>query len=348
MPDPVSAGLLAPLLLLGGSDVAGQAPRWELVWQDEFSGEVIDTGKWELEENCWGGGNNEQQCYTGRRDKHPRANAFVADGLLFLVARRENFTGRNGPDGRGRLDVTLPYTSARLRTKHKQAWTFGRFEIRARLPHGQGAWPAIWMLPTDSPYGSWASSGEIDIMEAVNLGTPSDEPGVAPGTKETRVHGTLHYGRAAPGNVHTGTWYRLPDGASPSDGFHVYGLEWEEHEIRWYVDGVHYATQRADGWWSQVRTSGRWQDAPPAAPFDRASNYHLLLNLAVGGNWAGKVNAGGIDERAFPQGMLVDYVRVYRCSAGKSDGSGCATIGPDATLVEPTAEQRRPALDGAR
>lgn len=143
--------------------------------------------------------------------------------------------------------------------------------------------------------------------------------------------------------MHTGAWYRLPDGASPSDGFHVYALEWEEGEIRWYVDGVHYATQRADGWWSQPRKGGEWSDAPAAAPFDRASKYHLLLNLAVGGNWAGKVNATGIDEAAFPQGMLVDYVRVYRCSAGTPDGRGCATIGPDAKLVVPEPAQRRPA-----
>ena len=172
-----------------------------------------------------------------------------------------------------------------------------------------------------------------------------DAPDIANSTAETRVHGTLHYGRAAPGNVHTGTWYRLPNGASPSDGFHVYALEWEEGEIRWYVDGVHYATQHADDWWSQIRKGMRWTDAPPGAPFDRASKYHLLLNVAVGGNWAGKVNATGIDEAAFPQGMLVDYVRVYRCSANNADGSGCATIGPDAKQVEPTPEQRRPALD---
>ena len=99
-------------------------------------------------------------------------------------------------------------------------------------------------------------------MEAVNLGVPSDAPGVAAGTPETRVHGTLHYGRTPPGNVHTGTWYTLPGGASPADGFHVYALEWEATEIRWYVDGVHYATQRADGWWSQSRKGGDWIDAP--------------------------------------------------------------------------------------
>lgn len=341
---------LASLLLLGDDPVvasAAPAPAaWELTWRDEFDGDAIDPARWELEENCWGGGNAEQQCYTRRRGKF--ANAFVADGLLYIVAKREAFSASNQPDGGGRLKTTLPYTSARLRTKHKQEWTFGRFEIRARLPHGQGAWPAIWMLPTDSPYGTWAGSGEIDIMEAVNLGTPTDEPGAPAGTKETRVHGTLHYGRAAPGNVHTGTWYRLPNGANPSNGFHVYALEWEEGEIRWYVDGVHYATQRADGWWSQLRRDGDWVDAPAGAPFDGASKYHLLLNLAVGGNWAGKVNATGIDEAAFPQGMLVDYVRVYRCSAGTPDGRGCATIGANATLVQPEPAQRRPAIDAAR
>ena len=336
---------LAPLalLLLGGDPVVAAPPpaQWQLVWQDEFDGDAIDLSKWDLEENCWGGGNHESQCYTRRKGRF--ANAFVADGLLYIVAKREKFTASNQPDGHGRFTATLPYTSARLRTKHRREWTFGRFEVRARLPKGQGAWPAIWMLPTDSPYGGWAGSGEIDIMEAVNLGTPSDEPGAAPGTPETRVHGTLHYGRRTPGNVHSGTWHRLPGGASPADGFHVYALEWEEGEIRWYVDGVHYATQRADGWWSQVRRRGRWIDAPAGAPFDRASKYHLLLNLAVGGDWAGKVNATGIDEAAFPQGMLVDYVRVYRCGAGRADGRGCATIGPDAKLVVPEPAQRRPA-----
>ena len=330
------------MLLLGAPPVADAArpAQWELVWRDEFDGDAIDPAKWELEENCWGGGNNEQQCYTRRQGKF--ANVFVADGLLYIVAKREKFTASNQPDGRGRFTATLPYTSARLRTKGRQEWTFGRFEVRARLPHGQGAWPAIWMLPTDSPHGVWAASGEIDIMEAVNLGTPSDAPGVAAGTPETRVHGTLHYGRPWPDNVHTGTGYALPGGASPSDGFHVYALEWEAGEIRWYVDGVHYATQRADGWFSQTRKLGRWIDAAPGAPFDAASKYHLLLNLAVGGKWPESANERGIDETAFPQGMLVDYVRVYRCGAGTPDGKGCATIGPDAKLVVPEAAQRRP------
>ena len=130
---------LASMLLLGDDPVtAADAPApWQLAWQDEFDGDAIDRTKWELEENCWGGGNAEQQCYTRRRGKF--ANAFVADGLLYIVAKREAFTASNQPDGGGRLKATLPYTSARLRTKHRQEWTFGRFEVRARLPHGQGA-----------------------------------------------------------------------------------------------------------------------------------------------------------------------------------------------------------------
>lgn len=341
---------VAVLLLTGSVTAKASVPPpsdtsgdWVLVWQDEFDGAAIDPSRWDLESNCWGGGNAEQQCYTDRSDDHPRANAFLADGMLHIVARKERFTGAASPSGRGRMMATLPYTSARLRTKGRQEWTFGRFEIRARLPRGQGSWPAIWMLPTDSPYGGWAASGEIDIMEAVNLGTASDEPDVPAGTPETRVHGTLHYGRASPGNVHTGTAYRLPEGANPADDFHIYALEWEAGEIRWYVDGVHYATQRADTWYAQVRDGGRWIDAPAGAPFDRDSRYHLLLNLAVGGNWAGKANRTGIDEDAFPQTMLVDYVRVYRCNTSPDTGRGCATIGADATLVTPgTTELQLP------
>ncbi len=330
MPGAVIATpLLAMMVLAGGDADASPPPRWQLVWQDEFEGASIDVSKWDLEDNCWGGGNHEQQCYTPRRDAQPGANAYVSDGVLNIVARPERWTGPASPDGGGEAMATLPYTSARLRTRHRQEWTFGRFEIRAKLPAGQGTWPAIWMLPTDSPYGRWASSGEIDIMEAVNLGALSDAPNAAPGQRETRVHGTLHYGRPPPGNVHSGTWFTLPGGASPADDFHVYALEWEEGEIRWYVDGVHYATQRAEHWFSQRQDAeGNWIDAPPGAPFDAASKYHLLLNLAVGGDWAGRVNATGIDATVFPQTMQVDYVRVYRCGEGNTDGRGCATRDP--------------------
>lgn len=307
------------------------AATWELVWSDEFNGATIDTSKWNFEKNCWGGGNNEQQCYTDRA-----VNAFVADGALNIVAQREDFTGSDSPEGDSASTKTLPYTSARLRTKNIQEWTFGRFEIRAKLPFGQGTWPAIWMLPTNSPYGTWASSGEIDIMEAVNLKvvTNGSEP-------EAAVHGTLHFGRNWPGNVNSGADYKLPNNANPADDFHEYAVEWEEGEIRWYVDDVHFATQRDTGWYSQYMQDGTLKDAPVGAPFDRFSKYHMLLNLAVGGNWAGNVNNKGVDESVFPQKMLVDYVRVYQCSASPSTGKGCATIGANAELV---AGHKRPVI----
>ena len=306
------------------SSSSSSAPSWTLVWSDEFDGTDIDPAKWGYEKNCWGGGNNEQQCYTDQA-----SNAFVADGVLNIVAVKEDFTGPNTPEGDGNTTATLPYTSARLRTKNLQEWTFGRFVIRAKLPSGQGTWPAIWMLPTNSPYGTWASSGEIDIMEAVNLETVTDS-----NPPETRVYGTLHYGRNWPGNVSSGADYVLPNNASPADDFHEYALEWEAGEIRWYVDGVHFATQRDTGWYSQYVSGGVLTDAPVGAPFDSESEYHLLLNLAVGGAWAGATNNTGIDASVFPQTMQVDYVRVYQCEGAPAEtGIGCATIGADAELV---------------
>ncbi|MCL2913499.1 glycoside hydrolase family 16 protein [Shewanella corallii] len=325
-----------PLLLLGcsgaGSEPDGdEEPGWQLVWQDEF--DTLDTGKWSFEVNCWGGGNNEQQCYTDRSD-----NAYVKDGVLNIVARKENFNGpavQDDQQGYDRHDKSgaKPFTSARLRSKNKGDWTYGRFEIRAKLPQGQGTWPAIWMLPTDNKYGLWPASGEIDIMEAVNLGSPSDRKGAAADEVETRVHGTLHYGREWPQNVYTGTGYRLPDNLSPTDDFHVYAIEWEPGEIRWYVDGQHYATQRAEGWYSQFRdVSGNWVSQPADAPFN--ARFHMILNLAVGGAWSANVNDKGIDEKAFPQTLSVDYVRVYRCGHKKDPVFGCGRADDGAELVE--------------
>lgn len=326
-PSSVAPSSVAPSSVAPSSTAASSSSAqatWELVWSDEFDGTTIDTSKWSHEKNCWGGGNNEQQCYTDRA-----VNSFVTDGLLHIVAQREDFTGSDSPEGESPVTKTLPYTSARLRTKNLQEWTFGRFEIRAKLPAGQGTWPAIWMLPTNSPYGTWAASGEIDIMEAVNLKTVTN--GSAP---EAAVHGTLHYGRNWPANVSSGADYILPGNVNPADDFHEYALEWEEGEIRWYVDDVHFATQRDTGWYAQYMQDGTLKDAPVGAPFDRFSKFHLLLNLAVGGNWAGNVNNKGVDESVFPQKMLVDYVRVYQCSASPSTGKGCATIGENAELVE--------------
>ncbi|MCD6440788.1 MAG: glycoside hydrolase family 16 protein [Candidatus Marinimicrobia bacterium] len=241
---------------------------WELVWNDEFDGDTIDFDKWEHEVNARGGGNNELQYYTDRSQ-----NSRVKDGLLIIQALKETFTG---PEG------TREYTSARLRTKNRGDWKYGRFEIKAKLPYGQGLWPAIWMLPTDWVYGGWAASGEIDIMELV-------------GNDPATVYGTLHYGGAYPDNVHTGASYKLDFGNFALD-FHVFALEWDATEIRWYVDDSLYEVQRE--WYSHGN------DYP--APFNQ--RFHLLLNVAVGGNWPGNPD----NTTSFPQKMEVDYVRVYQ------------------------------------
>ena len=224
--------------------------QWQLVWQDEFNGEQIDQTKWGFEVNCFGGGNDEKQCYTDREK-----NAFIEQGILKIVAHREDFSGPAAQDDDPAYNPEntriQPYTSARLRSKNKGDWTYGRFEISAKLPFGQGTWPAFWMLPTDWVYGGWAGSGELDIMEVVNLKTQSDEEGATIGQEESRIVGSLHFGRAWPENVYSNKDFHLPDGASPADDFHEYAIEWQEGEIRWYVDDIHYATQRDSGWYTQ-------------------------------------------------------------------------------------------------
>ncbi len=274
----------------GGLGAIGEH-GWELVWSDEFDGVALDTTKWQHEVNCWGGGNNEQQCYVA-----DAKNAFVENGELHLVALADSPTGAvGGPDGSTEV-VTLPYSSARLNTSGLASFRYGRFEARLKLPEGQGLWPAFWMLPTDSVYGGWARSGEIDIMEAVNS-FPSNN----------LVYGTLHYGGSWPDNVHTGTEYDPP--SYVADTFFTYAVEWEEGEIRWFVDEVLYATQ------TEWHSDG--SDFP--APFDQ--DFHLLLNVAVGGEWPGPPD----QSTTFPQEMVVDFVRVYRCSHDPETGKPCGS-----------------------
>ncbi|TVR60622.1 MAG: glycoside hydrolase family 16 protein [Gemmatimonadales bacterium] len=240
---------------------------WTLVWSDEFDGSELDPEKWSVQvgdgcaEGICGWGNNELQWYQAD-------NIEVSGGFLTITAREERVGGQS-------------YTSARIRTKGKGDWTYGRIDVRARLPTGQGLWPAIWMLPSDDRYGTWAAGGEIDIMELV-------------GHQPDRVYGTLHYGGEWPDNVYSGAPYVLTSGTF-ADRFHTFTVEWEEGEIRWYVDGRHYQTQ------TQWHSTG----GPFPAPFDQP--FHLLLNVAVGGNWPGNPDA----RTTFPQSMVVEYVRVY-------------------------------------
>jgi beta-glucanase (GH16 family) len=286
------AGLLAILagVFPPASARAQNLPGWNLVWSDEFDGPDIDMSKWSYEVNGQGGGNNELQYYTDRP-----TNSFIQDGKLVIQALKETYTG---PDG------TRNYTSARMRTKYKGEWTYGRFEARMKLPYGQGLWPAFWMLPTDSPYGGWAASGEIDIMEILG-----DQP--------NKLYGTIHYHGEWPNNWSSGGSYTLPSGDFSQD-FHVFALEWEPGMMRWYVDGINYSTKTS---WDT--TSG----APFPAPFDVP--FHILLNVAVGGNWPGSPD----DTTVFPQQMVVDYVRVYSVSNGPPSIPLNLTATPGATEV---------------
>lgn len=272
--------LLVFFLMLGCADIAENHDKsqgadpipvpegYKLVWHDEFDGAAIDLTKWEHEVNAQGGGNNELQYYTDRSQ-----NSWVEDSVLVIQALKEHYTG---PEG------TREYTSARLRTRNRGDWKYGRFEIRAKLPSGQGLWPAIWMLPTDWVYGGWAASGEIDIMELL-------------GHEPQKVYGTLHYGGEWPNNVHTGDAYSLSGGSFTTD-FHTFTLDWDSTQFRWYVDDILYQTQTS--WYSTGY-------AYPA-PFDQ--RFHLLLNVAVGGNWPGNPD----NTTSFPQRMEVDYVRVFQ------------------------------------
>ncbi len=304
------------------SDGANAGPTvpagWTLVWSDEFDGAgAPDPRYWGHEVNCFGGGNNEQQCYTDRP-----VNSFVRDGALHIVAREERFNGPAFQDEDPRYpgpNITRNYTSARLRTRDKVDWKYGRIEVRAQLPGGPGMWPAIWMLPTDWVYGGWPSSGEIDVVEAVNL-PRGDYPGWG-----TVIHGTLHYGLDWPQWENHGFTHVMD--VNPADGFHTYSIEWEPDEIRWYVDDVHYQTQRSEGWYNYI-----WQGqgkgfgvANPRAPFDQ--RFHLLLNVAVGGDWPGPPDRNWDSDRE----MVVDYVRLYQCDEDRIQGSGgasCATVDP--------------------
>jgi len=328
-------------------DPAQPVSDWQMVWSDEFDGTSIDTNKWNFELNCAGGGNNEKQCYTDSEQ-----NAFIKDGVLNIVA----LPAEEGAE--------KPYTSARLNTRYNADFTYGRFEMRAKLPSGQGSWPAFWMMPTDEVYGTWPRSGEIDILEAVNLKTVAED-----GTVEANIHGTLHYGREWPNNSSSGKVYTLPEGMNPADDFHTYAIEWQEGEIRWYVDGYLYATQRRSevrynskdeavglkhkGWFAEYFEQGNgeltthWDNAP----FDK--DFYLILNNAVGGDWPENVNNLGVDAAAFAEGQSfeVDYVRVYQCAANTDKGKGCETVRPgydslDDALVEGKAPVPTPPSDG--
>lgn len=286
--QPVCLAVITCLALMASISAPSElyAQEWELVWSDEFEGGSLDEDKWSYQygtgssEGLNGWGNNELQYYTDREE-----NIFIEDEMLHIVAREESHEGSN-------------YTSARIRTINQGDWRYGRFEIRAKLPKGQGIWPAIWMMPTENVYGGWAASGEIDIMELV-------------GHEPDAVHGTLHYGGQWPENTYSGNEYQLDDGTF-NDDFHTFALEWEEGEIRWYVDGENYQTQ----------TDWHSSDQSFPAPFDE--EFHMIMNVAVGGDWPGSPDG----STQFPQEMVIDYIRVYQDADSDNGNGGPGTGGP--------------------
>lgn len=244
---------------------------WNLVWSDEFDGNEINMDNWSYDVPTNGRWNGEIQSYTEN-------NAFIKDGSLILEAREEDITEEDGQ--------TYNYSSAKLITQGKQKWTYGKVEIKAKMPTGQGIWPAIWMMPEDEPfYGTWPVSGEIDIMELLG-----HEPDI--------IHGTVHFGE--PHQQIQGT-YTLADGQTFADDYYIYSIEWEPGEIRWYINGQLYHT--ANDWFTKDGDNADAYTYP--APFDQ--DFFLIMNISVGGGWPGNPD----ETTVFPQQMAVDYVRVY-------------------------------------
>ncbi|HTS44238.1 MAG TPA: glycoside hydrolase family 16 protein [Puia sp.] len=236
---------------------------YQLVWADEFdSAGLPDSTKWGYDTGGSGWGNNELEYYTSDRME----NARVDSGNLIIEARNESYGGKN-------------YTSARLVTRKKEQWTYGKFEIRAKIPSGVGTWPAIWLLSATDPL-VWPDDGELDIMEEVGF-----NPNVIYGTAHCKAYNGAQ-------GTQKGSNIAVPSAQSE---FHVYTLEWTPTSVAWYVDSTNYFIY-----------------GPPNFSFDYwpyTSDFYLILNIAIGGNWGGQK---GVDNSIFPQQMLVDYVRVYQ------------------------------------
>ena len=246
---------------VGGYTTPESYEGWELVWQDEFNGESLNTADWNYEigngSNGWG--NNELQYYR-------QENTKVEDGKLIITARKEAFDGQE-------------YTSSRLTTQAKQSFQYGRIDIRAMLPEGQGIWPALWMLGSNIKTSPWPASGEIDIMEMVG----------GKG-RENTVHGTIHWDNNGQ-YASYGKGYPLEEGTF-ADSYHVFSIIWDENSIKWYVD---------DELFNEV-------DITPEALSEFHQEFFLIFNVAVGGNWPGSPD----ESTLFPQQMKVDYVRVFQ------------------------------------
>jgi beta-glucanase (GH16 family) len=273
----IAAAAAAPL---SASNYAVDAPmpkpdQSHVLWADEFDGPALDASKWSFDtsRNKAGWWNGEQQYYSAGRPENLR----IEDGKLIIEARRDPEALAKLPDWGGQS-----YSSAKIMTKGKAAWTYGFYEVRAKLPCARGTWPAIWLLPDGG--GGWPDGGEIDVLEQVG-----SQPNVAHATLHTALFNDKNQGRGARTTVPT----------SCSE-FHRYQLAWRPDAITIGVDDRAYMQVNND------QPGGR-----KAWPFDRP--FHVILNLAIGGPWAG---AKGIDDAAMPQRFEVDYVRVYALPPG--------------------------------
>lgn len=255
------------LLLIILCSIHGKAQFTSLVWSDEFDEPTINRSNWTYDTGGGGWGNNELEYYTTRPE-----NSNIENGNLQIIAKKETLGGRN-------------YTSARMKTQGLQSFTYGKIEARIKAPVGQGIWPAFWMLGNSINQSGvgWPKCGEIDILEHINL--------------ETNIHGTIHWDNN--GHAQYG-------GSTPCDvtKWHIYGIEWDEKAIKWFLDGKKY------------------HEASILNNINSTHEFHLpffiILNLAVGGNWPGPPNTATL----FPDTLFVDYVRVYGLSTGIQDIDG--------------------------
>ncbi len=244
---------------------------YNLLWNDEFSGSELDRTIWTYDPHEPGWTNSELQEYTTSEE-----NVFTKNGNLVLKAIKTKDENGNAY-----------YTSGKIKGQNLKDFMYGKVSVRAKVPEGQGLWPAIWMMPTDEEhYGQWPKCGEIDIMEV--LGHQTDT-----------AYGTLHYGE--PHGEQQGT-YKLEGGDTFASDFHEYSVEWEPGEFRWYIDGNLYHT--VNDWFTAVEGE---DDKPYPAPFDQT--FFVQLNLAVGGTWPGNPDASTDFDKAE---FLIDYVRVFQ------------------------------------
>ena len=247
-----------------------QLEGYSLLWNDEFNGDTLNEENWtrELREPGWT--NNELQAYTDKDE-----NIFVKDGSLVLKAIQTK-------DADGKLS----YTSGKVNSQNKKDFLYGKVVVSAKVPEGQGLWPAVWMMPQDeNVYGQWPKCGEIDIMETL-------------GNQTNIAYQTIHYGE--PHGQQQGI--KTLDSGSFSEAFHEYSVEWEPGEIRFYIDGELMKT--INDWFSAVEGE---DDKPYPAPFNQP--FFVQMNLAVGGNWPGNPDATTDFSKAE---FVVDYVRVYQ------------------------------------